>query len=62
MLGARHANRDWQAKLPPHTAPDRTCNFVWWAEQMDATGNVGEGLVDRDPLDERREIVEHMMA
>jgi hypothetical protein len=27
---------------------------------MGATSNVGEGLVDRDPLDERREIVEHL--
>ena len=30
------------------------------AEQMRAAGDVGEGLVDRDALDQRREVVEHL--
>ena len=59
VLGARYADRDRQAKLAPHPAPDRARNFGGRAEQMRAPGNIGEGFVDGNALDQRREIVEH---
>ena len=60
VLGARHADRNWKAKLCPHTAPDRACNFSRRTEQMGAASNVGKGLVDGNPLHEWREIIEHL--
>jgi hypothetical protein len=59
VLGARHADRDWQAKLLSHTAADSTCNFGRRPEETSATSNVGKRLVDRDPLNEGREVIEH---
>ena len=59
MLGARHADRDWKAKLCPHAAPYRACNFSRRTEEMGAPSDVGEGLVDGNPFDEGREIIEH---
>src|SRR5258708_4276299 len=59
MLGARHADRDWKAKLCPHAAPYRACNFRRRAEEMCAPSDVGKGLVDGNPFDERSEIIEH---
>src|SRR5271168_1272417 len=60
MLGARHADRDRKAKLRPHAAPDCPGNFGRRTEEMGAARDVGKGLVDRDPLDERREIADHL--
>ena len=40
-------------------APDRSRDLRRRAEQMRAAGDVGEGLVDRDALDQRREVAEH---
>ena len=60
VLGARHADRDRKAKLRPHAAPDRACNFGRRTEEMGAPRDVGKGLVDGNPLDEGREIIEHL--
>jgi hypothetical protein len=60
MLGARHADRNWKAKLRPHTVPNRACNFSRRTEQMGAASNVRKGLVDGNPLHEWREIIEHI--
>ena len=60
VLGARHADRDWKADLCPHTAPYRACNFSRRTEEMGAPRDVGKGLVDGNPLDQRREIIEHV--
>src|SRR5215471_7773453 len=58
VLGARHADRDWQANLRPYTTANRACNVGRWTEEMGAADNVGKGLVDGNPLDERREVIE----
>ena len=58
VLGARHADRDRQAEFGPDAAADRRGDLGWGAEEMRAAGDVGEGLVDRDPLDKRREVAE----
>ena len=60
VLGAGDADRDGKAKLGPDTAPDRACNLSWRTEEMGAARDVGEGLVDGNPLHQRREIVEHV--
>jgi len=62
VLGTGHADRDWKAKLCPHTAPDRACNFGWWTEEMGATRDIGKGLVDGNSLDEGREIMSTLMT
>ena len=51
MFGARHADRDRQAKLRPHAAPDRPRDVGRRAEEMGAARHVGKGLIDGDPLD-----------
>ena len=55
MLGARNADRDGQTNLCPHAAPylGRDCGRR--TEQMGATLDVGDGLVDGNPLHQRRE-------
>src|SRR5947209_12708518 len=60
VLGARHADRDWKAKLVAHTTPDCACNFGRRTEEMGAARHVGKGLIDGDSLDEGREIMEHI--
>src|SRR5262245_14038836 len=60
MLGAGHANRDRKTNLDSHTAPYRSCNLGRRAEKMGATCNIGEGFVDGDSFDERREIIKHV--
>ena len=60
VLGARDADRDRQAELGPHPLPDRAGNVGRRTEQVSAPGNIGEGFVDGNPLDERREIIEHL--
>src|SRR5436309_7831285 len=59
MLGARYADRDRKAKLRPHALPDCPCNFGGWTEEMSAACDVGKGLIDGNPFDERREIADH---
>src|SRR6476660_4243335 len=59
MLGASDADRDRQAELCSHATPDRAGDLGRRAEQMCAARNVGESLVDRNPLDQRGEIIEH---
>ena len=58
MLGPRHANRDGKAELLPNAPADRRGDLGRRAEEMRAARDVGEGLVDRDPLHERREVAE----
>src|SRR5438105_15501811 len=60
MLGARHADRDRKAKLRPHAAADCPRNFGRRTEEMGAARDVGKGLVDGNPLDEGREIVDDL--
>ena len=60
MLGAGHTNRDWKTNLDSHTPPYRSCNLGWRAEKMGAACDIGEGFVDGDSFDERREIVKHV--
>ena len=59
MLRPRHADRDRQAELGLHAAADSSGNLLRRSEQMRAAGHIGKSLVDRDALDQRREIVEH---
>jgi hypothetical protein len=60
MLGAGHANRDWKTNFDSHTAPYRGCNLGRRAKKMGATRDIGEGFVDGDSFDERREIIKHV--
>src|SRR6266851_6778176 len=60
MLGARYADRDRKAKLRPHALADCPGNFGRRAEEMGAARDVSKGLVDGNPLDERREIADHL--
>src|SRR5262249_59787022 len=43
-----------------HPAPYRSCDFGWGAEKMGATRDIGEGFVDGNSFDERREIKKHV--
>jgi hypothetical protein len=60
MLRARDADRNRQAKLRAHTAPHRFRDFRRRAEQARGAGDIGEGFVDGDALDGRREIAQHV--
>ena len=60
MLGARYTDRDRKAKLRPHALADCPCNFGRRTEEMGAARDVGKGLVDGNPLDEGREIADHL--
>jgi len=60
MLGARHANRDRKAKLRPHTVADCARNLGRRTEEMGASRDIGKRLVDGNPLDEGREIIDHL--
>ena len=44
----------------PHPSPHRGGDLGRRPEQVRTAGDVGKGLVDGDPLDQRREIVEHL--
>ena len=57
---ARSTEGAYKANLGPHPAPHRACDLGGRTEQMGAPGNVGEGLIDGDPLDQRGEITEHV--
>ena len=58
MLRPRDADRDRQAEFLAHPPPDRLRDRRRRAEEMLRAGNIGKGLVDRDPLHQRREVVE----
>src|SRR5262249_23802541 len=60
MLGTRHADGDWKAKLCAHAVTDRSRDLGWRAKKVSTPGNVGKSLVDGNPLDERGEVVEHV--
>ena len=59
VLGARRADRDRQPDLVAHPGSDPPPDDIGLAEQAHGPGDVEEGFVDRDPLDEWREVVEH---
>ena len=59
MFRPGYADRDWQAEFVAHPPPDRLRDFHRRTEEMRAAGDVGESLVDRDALDQRREVAEH---
>ena len=59
MLGARDADRDRQAELVADARGGSRCAIAAGGpNRCVAAGDVGEGLVDRDALDQRREVVE----
>ena len=60
VLGAGDAHRDRQSQLRPHAAADGLRDRNRRAEQVFGPCNVGEGFVDRDALDQRREVSQHL--
>jgi hypothetical protein len=58
VLGARHPDRDGEPELRPDAPADRRGDLGRGAEEMRAPRDVGEGLVDRQPLHQRRELAE----
>jgi hypothetical protein len=44
----------------PHAVADRPRNFYRRTEEMSAACDVGKGLVNGNPLDKGREIVDHL--
>src|SRR5215467_3831788 len=60
MLGACHADRDWKAKLRAHTMTYCSRDLRRRTEEVGASRNVSNGLVDGNPFDERSEIIKHI--
>ena len=60
VLGARHSDRDRESQLGPYTASNDFRHFGRRTEEMDAPRHVGKSLVDRNPLDEGREITQQL--
>src|SRR6516165_1163500 len=60
VLGARHADRDWKAKLCAHTTTYCSRDLRRRTEKMGASHNVSKGLVDGNPFDERSVIIENI--
>ena len=58
MLGPRHPDRNGETELISDALADRCGDLGRKAEEMRATRDVNEGLVDRDPLHERRKVAE----
>jgi hypothetical protein len=58
VLGARHPDRDRQPELVAHAPAHGLRDDRGGAKQMLGPGHVGESLVDRDALDQRRVVVE----
>jgi hypothetical protein len=58
MLGTRHADRYRKPDFGPHSLPDGLRDVGRRPEEVDGTGDVKERFVDRDALDERREVIE----
>jgi hypothetical protein len=62
LLGARHADRDWQAQHRPHPAPDRGGDLRWRTEEIGAARYVRKGFVDGNSLDEDVKSLSTLMA
>src|SRR5262250_403779 len=60
VFGACHADRDRKAKLRAHTTTYCSRDLRRRTEKVGAPHNVGKGLVDGNPFDERSEIIEHI--
>ena len=60
MFRACYADRDRQAEFRPHAPPDRARNLGRRTEEMGAARDIGKGLVDGDPLHQRREVTQHL--
>ena len=60
MLGARDADRDRQADLRRAPGAGSRRDLGRRSEQMRAPGDVRERLIDRNPLDQRREVAQHL--
>ena len=58
-LGSRHADRDRQADLLEHLAPQPHGDLGRRARDPLQPAHVEEGLVDRQPFDQRRRVLEH---
>jgi len=58
VLRRCHADREGKADFVTHAPADRGRDVCRCSEEVDGTGDVEEGLVDRDPLDPGSEIVE----
>ena len=58
MLGPRHPDRDRKPELGTNALTDQSSDLGRGAEEMRASGDVRESLVDRDTLHERREIAQ----
>ena len=58
VLGTGHADRHRQSQLGAHASSNRSCDRCGRTEEMGAPCDVGEGLVDGDALDGRREIAQ----
>ena len=56
VLGPGHADRDRQTDFCSNPGSDGAGHVGRRTEQMDRSANIGEGFVDRNPLDERGEV------
>jgi hypothetical protein len=59
VLGSSNADRHRQANLVPNPFSDTDGDGAWGAKQMDRSRDIKESLVDRDPFNKWREVVEH---
>ena len=60
VLGPRHADGDWKAKLCAHATAYGSRNLERWTEKVDTSSNVSKGFIDGNSFDERSEIIEHV--
>ena len=58
VLGACHADRDWEAELCAHTTTYCSRDLRRRTEKVGASRNVSKGLVDRNPFDKGGESIE----
>ena len=58
VLGPRHADRDGKTEFRPDPLADRCCDLGGGTEEVRRAPDVDEGLVDRDLLHGRRDVVE----
>src|SRR5436853_3671827 len=60
VLGARHSHGDRKSQLLPYSAPNGFRNLRWWTKETFTPSDIGERLVNGEPLDEGREIAHHL--
>src|SRR6516165_2744811 len=60
VLGACHADRDWEAELCAHTTTYCSRDLGRWTEKVSAPRNVSKGFIDGNPFDKRSESIEHI--